>query len=216
VKANVLCTQYLTLAFNNVRLYSYHVLNKTINTEVFKTFPTLTTERLLLNAFNEGKQTDIEVLFDLRSQPEVVRYMDRDPYQTQEEAETFLKNTGAWFTQGTAINWAIRQHGKTQVIGYITIFSMDTTNCRAMLGYALLPPYWKKGFMQEAGRAVIAFCRDTLWLHSIEATINPENEASRNTLLGLGFEKESYKRQDFQYNGLFLDSEGYGLVIGRQ
>jgi [ribosomal protein S5]-alanine N-acetyltransferase len=190
--------------------------NKTINTEVFKTFPTLTTERLLLNAFDEGKQTDIEVLFDLRSKPEVVRYMDRDPYTTLEEAEVFLKNTTEWFAKGAAINWAIRLHDSRNLIGYITIFGIDTTNCRAMLGYALLPPHWKKGFVQEAGRAVIAFCRDTLWLHSIEATINPENEASRNTLLGLGFEKESYKRQDFQYNGRFLDSEGYGLVIGRQ
>lgn len=190
--------------------------NKTLNSAAFHQFPVLHTERLVLNDFDINRPTDIETLFNIRSLPEVVRYMDRDPLYKLEEAAAQIENQAKMFAEQTGIQWAMRLREAGQIIGFIGIFFIDNHNCRAHLGYALLPEYWKQGLVQEAGRAVIAFGRDCMQLHSMEATINPANEASRKTLLRLGFEKESYKRQDYQYTGRFLDSEGYGLVLGNQ
>jgi ribosomal-protein-alanine N-acetyltransferase len=49
-------------------------------------------------------------------------------------------------------------------------------------------------------------------LHSIEANINPDNLASANLLEKNGFKKEAHFRENFYYNGKFLDSLIYSLV----
>jgi ribosomal-protein-alanine N-acetyltransferase len=49
-------------------------------------------------------------------------------------------------------------------------------------------------------------------LHTIKANINTGNDASRQMLLKHGFLKEALFRQDYYFNGKFLDSEIYGLI----
>ena len=49
-------------------------------------------------------------------------------------------------------------------------------------------------------------------LHSIEAIINPGNDASRNLLKKVGFIKEGYFKENFFFEGEFFDSEVYSLV----
>lgn len=66
--------------------------------------------------------------------------------------------------------------------------------------------------MSEALTAIIAFAFEEMKLHSIEANINPLNEASRKLLMKQGFVKEAYFREDYYFNGKFLDSEIYSLV----
>ena len=43
-------------------------------------------------------------------------------------------------------------------------------------------------------------------LHSIEANVNPENIASKTLLEHHGFIQEAYFRENYFYNGQFLDS----------
>jgi ribosomal-protein-alanine N-acetyltransferase len=76
----------------------------------------------------------------------------------------------------------------------------------------LHPDQWKKGIMKEAATAIIKYGWEALGLHSMEAHIDPENKASAALLLSLGFEKEAYFRENFCYNGKFLDTEIYGLI----
>jgi len=46
----------------------------------------------------------------------------------------------------------------------------------------------------------------------LEANINPANENSRRLLLSLGFVKEAYFKENYFYNGEYLDSEIYSLL----
>ena len=66
--------------------------------------------------------------------------------------------------------------------------------------------------MQEAIKAVITYAYTETTLHSIEANINPDNLASANLLEKNGFKKEAHFRENFYYNGKFLDSLIYSLV----
>jgi ribosomal-protein-alanine N-acetyltransferase len=52
-------------------------------------------------------------------------------------------------------------------------------------------------------------------LHSIEARINPENTGSSKILTKLAFIKEGYFKENYFYNGAFLDSEIYSLVMAK-
>lgn len=97
-------------------------------------------------------------------------------------------------------------------IGDFAYWKIDNKNSRAEIGYALKPEFWGKGFMKEAMIQIINFGFNDLKLHSIEANINPGNENSRGILTKLGFKKEAYFRENYYFNGEYLDSEIYSLL----
>jgi [ribosomal protein S5]-alanine N-acetyltransferase len=66
--------------------------------------------------------------------------------------------------------------------------------------------------MTEAMRTIFKFGFDELNLHSLEANINPLNNNSRAVLKKMGFQKEAYFRENYYYNGDYLDSEIYSLL----
>ena len=76
----------------------------------------------------------------------------------------------------------------------------------------LLSDYFRMGLMGEAIKAVIAYGFNNMQLHTVKANINPENEASRAILESNGFIKEAFFREDYFYNGRFINSEVYGLL----
>ncbi|MGE5859464.1 MAG: GNAT family N-acetyltransferase, partial [Ignavibacteria bacterium] len=50
-------------------------------------------------------------------------------------------------------------------------------------------------------------------LHSIEANVNPDNKASIRLLERNNFTREAYFKENYFYNGKFLDSAIYSLLI---
>ena len=185
---------------------------KTLNKTVFQAFPNLETERFYLTAFYVNKQEDVQTIFRLKSDPVIMKYMDRDPYVKIQEARANIRKLDKWFKKSESIQWAIRPKDTGIAIGSFCFWNIRFDHCRAEIGYSLFPEYWQKGIITEVGRKILHFGFELFELHSIDANINPENGASRAVLLKMGFHKESYRRQDYQYNGLFLDSEAYGLL----
>ena len=66
--------------------------------------------------------------------------------------------------------------------------------------------------MSEAIEKVIQFGFNNMKLHSIEANINPDNLASAQLLKKFKFVKEAYFKENYFFNGKFLDSEIYSLL----
>jgi len=172
--------------------------------------PEICTNRLLLR-----KQTaqDAVALFQLRTNPEVMRYIDRPQPAAIADSEKVIRTINENFHKGMNVIWALtlKDH-PDQMIGNLGYWRIDLDNHRAELGYMLHPDYWRNGIISEALAAVIDFGFNTLNLHSICANINPGNEASRKLLMKHGFIKEAYFREDYYFEGKFLDSEIYGLL----
>lgn len=80
------------------------------------------------------------------------------------------------------------------------------------VGYWVGEPFAAQGLTSEAVRAVIAFGRDTLHLHRIEAACCPENEASRRLLLSAGFAVEGRATAYLKINGVWRDHLLFGMV----
>jgi ribosomal-protein-alanine N-acetyltransferase len=178
----------------------------------FTAFPRMETDRLILR---EHTLNDAEAWFKLRHNPDVMRYIDRDSPKDTTEVEDYINSLISGFEQGDSMGWAIAlKDNPAQMIGNIVFWRMDFPNYRAEIGYLLDPAHWRKGVLSEALTAIIAFAFEEMKLHSIEANINPENEASKRLLLKHGFVKEAYFRENYYYNGKFLDSEIYSLVHG--
>lgn len=175
----------------------------------FDPFPELTSDRLRLDAIVEN---DRHALLFLRSDPGVMQYIDRPRAGGMEDIRQFIELIHVELKEGKGIAWAIRLRESPELIGYIGFWRTQHAHYRSEVGYALHPDHQGKGLAREALEAVIAFGFNQMGLHSIEANINPGNDASRQLLLRCGFVKEAYFRQNFYFNGQFLDSEIYSLL----
>ncbi len=177
----------------------------------FNPFPVLTTERLVLR---KAKLEDAPEIFFFRSDPEMLKYIDRDPATSIEQAKDWLQMVIDNSDNNIGISWNITRKDDDTTIGNIALWRLIREHYRAEIGYVLHPAYQGKGIMGEAMKAVIDYAFNTMGLHSIEANTNPENKASQNTLMRNGFVQEAYFRENYYHDGKFTDSAIFSLVKG--
>ncbi len=176
----------------------------------FTHFPTLQTPRLLLR---EVVHSDAQAIFKMRSDERVMRYIGRPLQKDISEAEQLIEAYQLNFAQNEAINWAIclREH-PDQLIGTIGFWKMDKVNHRTEIGYTLSADYWRQGIMGEAMAATLEYCFKVMNFHSIEANTDPKNDGSGAVLEKHGFVQEAYFRENFYFDGQFLDSRIYSKI----
>ena len=176
----------------------------------FSPFPEIRTERLLLRRMTTN---DAEEILYLRSNDDVMKYIDRERTKTIEDAKSFLDKIETSLNSNNGIMWGITlKETPGELIGNIGYWRLIKEHYRAEVGYMLHPSFWKKGIMKEALLRVIDFAFDEMNLHSIEANINPGNTASATLLESTGFIKEAYFKEDFFFNGAFHDTIIYSRL----
>jgi ribosomal-protein-alanine N-acetyltransferase len=178
----------------------------------FHPFPEQETLRLRLRQI---KPADVESLFALRSDREVLTYLDRAPAASLEEVGELIQRIQDDWVNNVSINWAISLPGQEDLIGTIGFWKIDKAHHRAEIGYMLLPAYHRQGLMQEAMRAVLAYGFRQMKTHSVEANVNPNNMASIRLLRKFGFVQEAYFKENYYYAGTFVDSAIYSLLVSK-
>ncbi len=167
----------------------------------------LRTERLILRAW---RSDDAAGLFRLRSNPEVMRYWVRGPFEEIRVAEAVIADFVKINARGGGLELAVCLGD--EVIGTATLHDIVWTSRRAELGYMLLPEYQGKGLMHEALVAIVGYGFGELGLNRLEADIDPRNVASRRSLERLGFQREGYMPQRWIVEGEITDTEFFGLL----
>ena len=180
-----------------------------IDKKIFKLFPEFESERLLFRKILPGDAKD---LFLIRSNDDVMRFMDVTRFESIEDAEKLILLVEESYKKETGINWAIIEKQSNSFVGYFGFFRIIPEHCRAEIGYALKPEYWGKGYMYETINRMAKFGFESMKLHSIEANVNPDNEKSKRVLERIGFKKEAYFRENYLFNNRFLDSIIYSLL----
>ena len=175
----------------------------------FHPFQNLETERLLLRRLNKD---DVNEVLELRSNPEVMKYVPRPLAKTKEEALAHIALIEDRIVTNDGINWAITLKGSPKMIGIIGHYKIQPENYRSEIGYMILPQYNGKGITTEAVKVAVEYGFDQLQLHSIEAIIDPENSASEKVLQKNGFVKEAHLIENGFYDGKFLDTVIYSLL----
>jgi [ribosomal protein S5]-alanine N-acetyltransferase len=184
-------------------------MNTEINRRVFDKFPVLTGEGLL---FRELTKIDALDLFQIRSNAQVMKYMDSLCMKSLNEAKTLISNIHLQYRQHMGITWGIVDPSDNKLIGTFGFWRIIHQHCRAEIGYSLHPDYWGKGIMTKAFKILLEFGFDKLQLHSIEANVNPGNLASIRLLERIGFRKEAHFKENFLFNKQFTDSAIYCLL----
>jgi len=150
-----------------------------------RTFPLLTTERLTLRKLSKS---DSKEILQLRSNPEINKFLDREPGKTINDASNFIKNI-IESQNDELFYWAITKTGKEKLIGTICLFEFSGDPKKCEIGYELLTEYQGQGIMIEAARKIIEFAGKTLGLNMIDAITHKDNQSSTELLLKLDFKQ---------------------------
>ncbi len=145
-----------------------------------KTFPILTTERLMLRQLSGS---DVQEIFLLRSDSLINKYLGRQPCKTLEDALEFIEKV----KDNNLSYWAIAEKGNEKLVGTICLFDISEEQKKCEIGYELLTEYQGKGIMREAAKKIIEYSFHTLGLKTIDAYTHKENQSSTNLLKELKF-----------------------------
>lgn len=100
-------------------------------------FPTITTERLLLREI--GLQ-DVETLFEIHGNPELMKWFGSDPIPDIAAAEGLVKLFAGWRVQANpGTRWGIQTQQDQQLLGTCGLFGWNRSWRKCIVGYELAP-----------------------------------------------------------------------------
>jgi len=142
----------------------------------------LESERLYLRAIT---QDDLKLLFELHSDPEVMKFI-RPAEKTLDETRTTMERIFRTndYEKGIGL-WICHEKISNDFIGWFVLKPLENTP-DIEIGYRLLRKHWGKGFATEMSREMVTYCFDKLKLSKIAAATHPDNHASQYVLEKIG------------------------------
>jgi ribosomal-protein-alanine N-acetyltransferase len=114
--------------------------------------------------------------------------------------------------QGLALPWVVLYDG--EFVGQLTVGSIMWGSARSgQVGYWIDEAVAGRGIIPTALAMAIDHCFFVVGLHRIEASIRPENMASRRVVEKLGFREEGLRHRYLHIDGAWRDHLCYALTI---
>jgi RimJ/RimL family protein N-acetyltransferase len=175
--------------------------------------PTFVTDRLRVRPFRGG---DLEVLHAMYGDADNLRFWGTAPNADLAVTRRMLR----WhisYRPRHYVMWAVEEKKSRKVAGMVNYHRRDLREKRVDMGWLLLPAFQGKGYMAEAGRAVLRHVLDDLGVHKVEAQIRHENKPSAALARRLGFRLEGGPIRDRwlvgdKWHSIML----YGLIAGEE
>jgi len=171
----------------------------------------LHTPRLTLRPLREG---DAPALFEMFSDPGVMRYWSTPPWQSIDIAHQLVARDAQALAAGQHLRLGCERNEDGRLIGQCTLFNLVASCRRAEIGYGMARTAWGQGYMAEALDALLRYGFEQLDLNRVEADIDPRNLRSARSLTRLGFKHEGHLRERWIVDGEVSDSDLYGLLRG--
>lgn len=168
------------------------------------------TERLLLRKF---KPSDAEDMFkNWSSDSEVCKFLSWNPHKDLSETKKIVESWVNAYTDCT-YNWAIELKEIGEIIGQISLISLNETYSSCILGYNIGRSFWGQGIMTEALKSVIDYLLNEICVNRIEGRHNTLNPASGKVMQKSGMKFEGILRQaKINKDGEFYDLAVYSIV----
>ncbi|MBM7554352.1 GNAT family N-acetyltransferase [Thalassobacillus pellis] len=180
-----------------------------MNDPSFYPFPEFETDRLLLREVEIG---DAKRLFEIFNDKNAMEYYGMLPHEDIAETNKLINIIKENHQTGKAIRWTLVNKETGKCIGTCGFHRFDEQRKRAEVGYECHPAEWRKGYMSEALRTILAHGFQSLKLHRIEGIVDGDNTPSKQLLLKLGFTYEGCMRERFYFRERYFDEHYYGLL----
>jgi RimJ/RimL family protein N-acetyltransferase len=174
--------------------------------------PTLLTVRLRLRPFGLADARDVQRLAGAR-EVFATTLLIPHPYPDG-AAESWISTHAPRFAEGSGLDLAIVPKEGPGIIGAIGLTVTAKAHRRAELGYWLGVPWWGRGLMTEAVKAMLAHGFETLGLERIEAHHFVGNAASGRVMAKAGMRHEGCHRRYAWKGDTAHDVEMYAALKG--
>jgi RimJ/RimL family protein N-acetyltransferase len=139
----------------------------------------LKTPRLAIRQFTED---DVDNLFDLNSDPEVMRYLGRPVPREVLRDEIIPFHLGVYQRFDRLGTWAAESADNGEFLGWFHFRAEDGDVTNIHLGYRLHRSAWNHGYATEGSRALINMGFTDLGVQRVFAHTMTANTASRGVL----------------------------------
>lgn len=171
----------------------------------------LETERLVLRRFVVG---DAEAMFrNWASDPEVTKYLTWPAHASAEVSRALLRDWTAAYANQSYYQWAIvlKEDGE-EPIGGISAVGLNDELSIVQIGYCLGRPWWHRGIMSEALKAVVDFFFNEVGANRIESRHDPRNPHSGMVMQKCGMKYEGTLRESDRNNQGICDACWYAIL----
>lgn len=144
-----------------------------------------TTQRLLIQQFDLN---DAKYILRQLNDESFIRFIVDKNVRSIDDAKSYLKNGPmiSYKKYGFGLNLVLLKESKTP-IGMCGLVKRDELEYPD-IGYAFLPEYWRKGYAYEACQGVLAAAKTSKHTDRVMAVTLPDNIASNQLLVRLGFD----------------------------
>ncbi len=143
-----------------------------------------------------------------------MQYLGLHPMRKMSQARDRVDQIIQDFNTEVGISWKITLKGNNELIGYIGFWKIDKKHFRAEIGFGMDKQHQQKGYTTEAILKVLEYGFGELGIHSVKADVDPGNEGSIQLLKKVGFQKEAHFRENYYFDGKFIDSAFYCMILG--
>lgn len=152
----------------------------------------LETERLILREFRES---ETEGVFELDSNPEVHKYLGKNPITTYKQAEGIITFFEEQYKERGIGRFAAFEKASGEFIGWSGL-KLNTGEKEALngftnfvdIGYRLIPKFWGKGYASESAFACLDFGFKEMNYDIIYGAADVENIGSNKILQKIGLQ----------------------------
>jgi RimJ/RimL family protein N-acetyltransferase len=173
---------------------------------VFRLEAPIETERLTLRAF---RPDDLEAVFEMRSRPDVVRYLYGDEQTRDQVAVTLAERLVETSLEhdGDALALAAERREDGRMIGDLTLVLRSAYHRQAEIGFVFHPDAQGQGYAREGAAAVLDVAFGVAGMHRVYGRTDGRNVASAGLMRRLGMRQEAH----FRHNEIFKGEWGEEL-----
>jgi RimJ/RimL family protein N-acetyltransferase len=176
--------------------------------------PVLMTERLVLRPVTAA---DAPAIFHYASNPNLTRFTLFETHQTIDDslwfATDYVRSRYA-SREPDPFGIVLKVDPVPTVIGSLGAHWVSQPNGTMEFGYAIAEPYWGRGLVAEASRALMRYVFTEYAVERLQARVIVGNEASERVLAKLGFTREGVLRSFILRRGRYWDVAMYSLLRG--
>lgn len=176
------------------------------------TYP-IETDRLLLRPC---EPRDLDVMADIRSRADVVRYLYWQVQTRGEVAEALDRRMSmtALEKEGDGMVLAVELKETGLMIGDVVLQWLSEQHRQGETGFVFHPDFHGKGYALEASREMLRLGFDELGLHRIVGRCDARNTASSRLMERLGMRREAHFRENERFKGEWGDELVYAMLEG--
>jgi len=169
----------------------------------------LYSKRIILRAIEND---DKEEIFEYRSDPDVYQFQKWKPKTLSDIDAFMIKIVAEPNIPGTWLQLAIIQRESNKIIGDCGVHFLSDDPEQVEIGITLNRKYHGKGYASEALTLVFDYLFNSLYMHRIFASIDPENKSSLRLMERMKMRKEAHFRKSTKIEGKWFDDLVYAML----